>query len=59
MDRGPHVTAIDTLSVCAKPPSPSHVKVSVPVTVATVKKAMNGLAEIAGYRSAAKTSTPS
>jgi hypothetical protein len=53
------VTVSDTLSVCAKPLSPSQLKRRVPLALATVKNEMNGFAATAGNSSALNTSTSS
>src|SRR5262249_60286364 len=54
----PHSTVMLTDSVAVKPLSPVHSKLSVPLSVATVKKVRNGLAAIAGNSSARKISCP-
>src|SRR5262249_20390952 len=56
--RRDHSTVILTDSTALKPLSPVHSKFSVPLSVATVKKVRNGLAEIAGNSSARKISSP-
>src|SRR5262249_17232801 len=53
-----HSTLMLTDSVAEKPLSPVHSKLSVPLSVATVKKVRNGLAAIAGNSSARKISCP-
>src|SRR6202795_2048025 len=54
----PHSTDIEAEAVSLKPLSPIHSKSNLPLSVATVKKVMNGFAAIAGNRSARKISTP-
>src|ERR1700722_5280875 len=54
----PHSTVIEAEAVSLKPLSPIHSNSNFPLSVATVKKVMNGFAAIAGNRSARKTSTP-
>src|SRR5712692_3037736 len=51
-------TVIGADSVTEKPLSPVQWNVRVPLSVATVEKAMNGFAAIAGWSSALKTSVP-
>ena len=51
-------TVILAVAVCAKPLSPVQWNAIVPLSVATVGNVMNGLAEIAGYSSARKISSP-
>src|SRR5262249_5124329 len=53
-----HSTVIFADAVSWKPLSPVHSKSIVPLAVATVKKLRNGLAAIAGCRSALKISSP-
>src|SRR5436190_19494928 len=53
-----HSTVMVATAVSEKPLSPVHLNSSVPLSVATVKKVTNGLAAMAGERSARKTSTP-
>ena len=45
-------------AVSENPRSPIHENSNVPLSVAVVKNAMKGLAEIAGNRSARKISSP-
>src|SRR5262245_61479622 len=54
-----HSTVMLACSVTEKPLSPVQVNVSVPLWVATGWNVINGLAAIAGNRSARKTSSPS
>src|ERR1019366_7918364 len=54
----PHSTAIEAEAVSEKPLSPTHSKSNLPLSVATVKKVMNGFAAIAGNKSARKISVP-
>ncbi len=56
--RSIHSTVMAAEAVSAKPLSPIHSKSNLPLSVATVKKVMNGFAAIAGNRSARKISTP-
>src|SRR6185295_15925815 len=51
-------TVIVAVSVAEKPLSPVHWNASVPLSVATVEKTKNGLAAMAGWSSARKTSVP-
>ena len=53
-----HSTVIVAVSVCEKPLSPVHLNTIVPLAVATVENEMNGLAAIAGKRSARNISSP-
>ena len=53
-----HSTTIFASSVTSKPLSPIHRNASVPLSVATVWKVMNGLAAIAGNSCVAKISSP-
>ena len=53
-----HSTVIEADAVAAKPLSPIHSNSNFPLSLATVKKVMNGLAELAGNRSARKISLP-
>src|SRR5262249_37717470 len=55
---GFHSTEIAAEAVSEKPLSPSHSKSNFPLSVAIVKKVTNGLAAIAGNRSARKISSP-
>src|SRR5215211_966923 len=58
-ERAPdHSTVIVADSVTEKPLSPVHVNSSLPLSVATVWKVMNGLAAIAACSSALKISSP-
>ena len=54
----PHSTVIEADAVSEKPLSPIHSNSNLPLAVAVVKKVMNGLAAIAGNRSARKISVP-
>ena len=56
--RAGHSTVMAAFSLAAKPLSPRHSKAIVPLSVATVKNEMKGLAAIAGDSSARKTSSP-
>jgi hypothetical protein len=49
---------IAACSLAAKPLSPLHSKATMPLSVATVKNEMKGLAAIAGDSSALKISSP-
>ena len=49
---------IEAEAVSEKPLSPIHSNSNLPLSVAVVKKVMNGLAAIAGNRSARKISVP-
>src|SRR5262249_9143863 len=53
-----HSTAIEADAVSVKPLSPIHSNSNLPLSLATVKKEMNGLAAIAGKKSARKISAP-
>ena len=53
-----HSTVMEADAVSENPWSPIHSNSNFPLSVATVKKLMNGLAAIAGNRSARKISTP-
>src|SRR5712675_2132506 len=53
-----HSTVMGADSVAAKPSSPVHRNSIVPVAVATVKNVRNGLAAIAGEKSARNISSP-
>jgi hypothetical protein len=54
----PHSTVICLTSVCVLPRSSVQLKTISPLSVATVTKAMNGFAAIAGNSSARNTSSP-
>ena len=58
MPANPHSTVIEAEAVSEKPLSPIHSNSNLPLSVAVVKKVMNGLAAIAGNRSARKISVP-
>src|SRR5277367_620149 len=53
-----HSTVMLADAVSEKPLSPIHSKSNFPLLLATVKKEMNGLAAVAGNRSARKISSP-
>jgi hypothetical protein len=53
-----HSMVMSARSLAAKPLSPVHSKAIEPLSVATVKNEMNGLAAIAGDSSARKISSP-
>src|SRR5262249_48714439 len=53
-----HATVMVAVSVRVSPSSPVQLSLSSPLSVATVWKVRNGLAAIAGNRSARNTSTP-
>src|SRR5260221_9741582 len=54
----PHSTVIEAEAVSEKPLSPIHSNSNLPLSVAVVKKLMNGLAGIPGKRPARKISAP-
>ena len=53
-----HSTVMGADSAAEKPLSPVHSNSIVPLSVATVKNVMNGLAAIAGEKSARNISSP-